>query len=71
MSQASLFEAEASKAQPFASLESQFDALPADWRKHLKVFIDSPHYPALCAFVEPSAPSAKPYIPPMSSARCA
>ena len=63
MSQASLFDAEASKAQPFTSLESQFDALPADWRKHLKTFIDSPHYAPLCAFVDAERAAGKTVYP--------
>jgi uracil-DNA glycosylase len=63
MSQASLFEADASKAQPFTSLENQFDALPADWRKHLKTFIESPHYATLCAFVDAERAAGKTVYP--------
>jgi len=63
MSQASLFEAEAPKAHPFTPLESQFDALPAEWRKHLKTFIESTHYATLCAFVDAERAAGKTVYP--------
>jgi uracil-DNA glycosylase len=45
------------------TLESQFEALPADWRKHLKPFVDSPRYAALCAFVDQERASGKTVYP--------
>ena len=45
------------------TLESQFDALPADWRRHLKPFIDSKHYAALCAFVDAERAAGKTVYP--------
>ena len=63
MNQTSLFGTEAATTHAFTSLESQFDALPADWRKHLKSFIDSPHYVALCAFVDAERAAGKTVYP--------
>ncbi|AET90156.1 uracil-DNA glycosylase [Burkholderia sp. YI23] len=45
------------------TLESQFDALPADWRKHLKPFIGGTHYAALCAFVDAERAAGKTVYP--------
>jgi uracil-DNA glycosylase len=45
------------------SLESQFDALPPDWRKHLRPFLDSAAYPALCAFVDAERAAGKTVYP--------
>lgn len=61
MNQPSLFEPDEQHA--FTSLESQFDALPADWRTHLKGFIDSPDYAALCGFVDAERASGKTVYP--------
>ena len=60
MSQPSLFDQE---TEGVTSLESQFDALPADWRKHLKTFTDSSHYAALCAFVDAERAAGKTVYP--------
>jgi uracil-DNA glycosylase len=46
-----------------ATLESQFDALPADWRRHLKPFIESSRYAALCAFVDAERAAGKTVYP--------
>jgi uracil-DNA glycosylase len=45
------------------TLESQFDALPADWRKHLQPFIDSPRFATLCAFVDQERAAGKTVYP--------
>ncbi len=55
----SLFE----DASAITTLESQFDALPADWRKHLKPFIDSPRYASLCVFVDAERATGKTVYP--------
>jgi len=55
--------AEAAGASSFATLESQFDALPADWRRHLKAFIESPRYAALCEFVDAERAAGKTVYP--------
>ncbi|MDR5737430.1 MULTISPECIES: uracil-DNA glycosylase [unclassified Caballeronia] len=54
---------DASDASGFTTLESQFDALPADWRRHLKAFIDSPRYVALCEFVDAERATGKTVYP--------
>ncbi len=62
--QTSLFEAlGAGASSAHATLESQFDALPADWRKHLAPFIDSPRYASLCAFVDAERAAGKTVYP--------
>ncbi|WP_250452349.1 uracil-DNA glycosylase [Caballeronia sp. ATUFL_M2_KS44] len=65
--QPSLFDdAEAERtpdASGFTTLESQFDALPADWRRHLQAFIDSPRYAALCEFVDAERAAGKTVYP--------
>ncbi|WP_370650615.1 uracil-DNA glycosylase [Caballeronia sp. SL2Y3] len=50
-------------APAFATLESQFDALPADWRRHLMPFIESSRYAALCAFVDAERAAGKTVYP--------
>ncbi|WP_277186176.1 uracil-DNA glycosylase [Caballeronia sp. BR00000012568055] len=50
-------------ASNITTLESQFKALPADWRKHLKPFIESPRYETLCAFVDQERASGKTVYP--------
>ncbi|KMQ79944.1 Uracil-DNA glycosylase, family 1 [Candidatus Burkholderia pumila] len=62
MSQPSLFE-EPQNASDFTTLESQFEALPTDWRKHLKPFIESPRYATLCAFVDQERAAGKTVYP--------
>jgi len=62
--QPSLFaDSESAPASTFATLESQFEALPADWRTHLKPFIESKHYAALCAFVDDERAAGKTVYP--------
>jgi uracil-DNA glycosylase len=63
--QPSLFDSAPSQAENagHVTLESQFDALPADWRKHLKPFLDSPRYETLCAFVDAERASGKTVYP--------
>src|ERR1700744_749067 len=65
MSQPSLFDEPQtpSLAPTFTTLESQFDALPPDWRKHLKPFIESSTYSALCAFVDAERGAGKTVYP--------
>jgi uracil-DNA glycosylase len=58
--QTSLFE---EPRADITTLESQFDALPADWRKHLKPFIDSPRYVSLCDFVDAERAAGKTVYP--------
>ncbi|WP_250473141.1 uracil-DNA glycosylase [Caballeronia sp. GAFFF1] len=53
----------ATDAPAFTPLESQFDALPADWRRHLMPFIESPRYAALCAFVDAERAAGKTVYP--------
>jgi uracil-DNA glycosylase len=45
------------------TLENQFEALPPDWRRHLKPFIESQHYAALCAFVGAERAAGKTVYP--------
>jgi uracil-DNA glycosylase len=61
MSQPSLFDP--APAANTVTLESQFDGLPADWRKHLAGFIGSSHYRALCAFVDQQRADGKTVYP--------
>jgi uracil-DNA glycosylase len=61
--QPSLFAEEPAPAPDFTTLESQFEALPADWRKHLKPFIDGPRYATLCAFVDQERAAGKTVYP--------
>jgi uracil-DNA glycosylase len=65
MSQPSLFDEPqtAPLTHHFTSLESQFDALPPDWRKHLRPFIESATCPALCAFVDAERAAGKTVYP--------
>lgn len=60
MNQASLFKENVPAPD---SLESQFEALPADWRKHLKRFLESTHYTKLCAFVDAERAAGKTVYP--------
>jgi uracil-DNA glycosylase len=59
MNQATLFDVPPTTA----TLESQFDALPSAWRKHLQPFIESKHYAALCAFVDAERAAGKTVYP--------
>ncbi|MDR5855514.1 uracil-DNA glycosylase [Caballeronia sp. LZ062] len=53
----------APNAPALPTLESQFDALPADWRRHLMPFIESPRFAALCAFVDSERAAGKTVYP--------
>ncbi|WP_250465756.1 MULTISPECIES: uracil-DNA glycosylase [unclassified Caballeronia] len=61
--QPSLFDEPRTHASGFITLESQFEALPAEWRRHLKAFIDSPRYASLCAFVDAERAAGKTVYP--------
>jgi uracil-DNA glycosylase len=63
--QASLFtDTQASGAsQNVTTLESQFAALPADWRTHLKPFLESPRHASLCQFVDAERAAGKTVYP--------
>jgi uracil-DNA glycosylase len=62
MNQGSLFD-EPRTTRGFTTLESQFDALPPAWRMHLRPFIESAHYPLLCAFVDAERAAGKTVYP--------
>ncbi|CDY77860.1 Uracil-DNA glycosylase, family 1 [Caballeronia glathei] len=59
MNQSTLFDVPATTA----TLESQFEALPPGWRGHLRPFIESRHYAALCAFVDAERAAGKTVYP--------
>src|SRR5271168_2602357 len=44
-------------------LKAQFDALPAEWREHLRPFIDSDAYAPLCRFVDDERAAGKTVYP--------
>jgi uracil-DNA glycosylase len=44
-------------------LKAQFDALPAEWREHLRPFIDSDAYAPLCQFVDDERAAGKTVYP--------
>lgn len=54
---------QASTAGAPPSLEAQFAALPAAWRKHLKPFTDSNAYAPLCRFVDGERAAGKTVYP--------